>query len=169
MGSRARGLSSCSSQALEDRLNSCGTQTVSPWHGMWDIPGSGIEPVSPAIGRRILYHWATREAPSFFSKGFLMYIILVDIWIFWFRSLGWEESPGEGLPTPVFWPREFHGLYSSWGRKESDMTERISLPLPLFYYNHCCSEYLMYIFAHMSNTMYDLHLKFIYINIYIIK
>ena len=27
---------------------------------------------------------------------------------------------------PVFWPREFHGLYSSWGRKESDMTKRLS-------------------------------------------
>ena len=26
------------------------------------------------------------------------------------------------LPTPVFWPREFHGLYSPWGHKELDMT-----------------------------------------------
>ena len=32
----------------------------------------------------------------------------------------------ERLP-PVFWPGEFHGLYSPWGRKESDMTERLSL------------------------------------------
>ena len=31
------------------------------------------------------------------------------------------------LPTPVFWPGEFHGLYSPWGRKESDTTERLSL------------------------------------------
>ena len=29
----------------------------------------------------------------------------------------------ERLPTPIFWPREFHGLYSPWGCKESDMTE----------------------------------------------
>ena len=29
----------------------------------------------------------------------------------------------ERLPTPVFWPREFHRLYSPWGRKESDTTE----------------------------------------------
>ena len=29
----------------------------------------------------------------------------------------------ERLPTPVFWPREFHGWYSPWGHKESDMTE----------------------------------------------
>ena len=40
----------------------------------------------------------------------------------WIPGLG--RSPGEGkrLPTPVFWPGEFHGLYSPWGRKESDTT-----------------------------------------------
>ena len=31
------------------------------------------------------------------------------------------------LPTPVFWPGEFHGLYSTWGGKESDTIERLSL------------------------------------------
>ena len=29
----------------------------------------------------------------------------------------------ERLPSPVFWPRDFHGLFSLWGCKESDMTE----------------------------------------------
>ena len=29
----------------------------------------------------------------------------------------------ERLLTPVFWPGEFHGLYSPWGCKESDTTE----------------------------------------------
>ena len=33
----------------------------------------------------------------------------------------------ERLPTPVFWPGEFHEAYSPWGRKESDTTERLSL------------------------------------------
>ena len=33
----------------------------------------------------------------------------------------------ERLPTPVFWPGEFQGPNSSWGLKESDMTERLSL------------------------------------------
>ena len=33
----------------------------------------------------------------------------------WVRSLGWEDPQRkERLPTPVFWPGEFHGL-SSWG------------------------------------------------------
>ena len=42
---------------------------------------------------------------------------------------GLGRSPGEGkwLLTPVLWPGEFHGLYSPWGRKESDMTEQLSL------------------------------------------
>ena len=30
------------------------------------------------------------------------------------------------LPTPVLWPGEFHGLYSPWGCKDSDTTERYS-------------------------------------------
>ena len=35
----------------------------------------------------------------------------------------------ERLPTPVFWPREFHGLYNPWDCKESDTTEQLSLHL----------------------------------------
>ena len=38
----------------------------------------------------------------------------------------------EKLPTPVFWPGKFHGLYRPWGHKESDATERLSLSLFFF-------------------------------------
>ena len=38
----------------------------------------------------------------------------------------------ERLPALVFWPREFHRLYSPRGRKESDTTERLALSLALF-------------------------------------
>ena len=47
------------------------------------------------------------------------------------RSLGWEDPlEKEMQPTPVFLPGESHGQrtligYSPWGRKESDMTERL--------------------------------------------
>ena len=42
------------------------------------------------------------------------------------------EKQKSGIPTPVFLLGEFHGQrslagYSPWGRKESDMTERLSL------------------------------------------
>ena len=44
----------------------------------------------------------------------------------WVGKIPWRREP---LPTPVFWPREFHGLYSPWGRKESDTAEQLSLSL----------------------------------------
>ena len=46
------------------------------------------------------------------------------------QSLGWKIPwRREWLPTPVFWPGEFHGLCSPWGCQESDMTEWLSLSL----------------------------------------
>ena len=42
-------------------------------------------------------------------------------------GLGRSAGEGKGYPTPELWPGEFHGLYSPWGRKESDTTERLSL------------------------------------------
>ena len=42
----------------------------------------------------------------------------------WVGKMPWRR---ERLPTPVFWPRKFHGLYSPWGHKESDTMERLSL------------------------------------------
>ena len=43
---------------------------------------------------------------------------------------GSGRSPGEGKGYPlVFWPGKFHALYSPWGCKESDTTDRVSLAL----------------------------------------
>ena len=51
---------------------------------------------------------------------------------------GSGRSPGEGngTPTPVLLPGQFHGLrslvgYSSWGRKKSDTTERFHFHFPV--------------------------------------
>ena len=44
----------------------------------------------------------------------------------WVRKIPWRR---EWLPTPVYWPGEFHGLYTPWGHKGSDATERFSLSL----------------------------------------
>ena len=42
----------------------------------------------------------------------------------WVQSLGWGDSLEKGKAThSIFWPGEFHGLYRSWGHKESDTTE----------------------------------------------
>ena len=42
----------------------------------------------------------------------------------WVGKIPWRK---ERLPTSVFWPGEFHKLYSPWGRRESDRTEQLSL------------------------------------------
>ena len=50
------------------------------------------------------------------------------------RSLGWEDPLENGRgwqPTPVFFPREFHGQrslasYSPWGCKELDTTDLLT-------------------------------------------
>ena len=44
----------------------------------------------------------------------------------WVGKISWRR---ERLPTPVFSHREFHGLYSPWGCRESDNTEQLSLSL----------------------------------------
>ena len=46
------------------------------------------------------------------------------MWETWVGKIPWRR---ERLPTLVSWPGEFHRLYSPQGRKEWDMTERLSL------------------------------------------
>ena len=49
-----------------------------------------------------------------------------EIWETWLQSLGWEDPlERERLPTPVFWPREFHGVYCPWGCKELNAPEQL--------------------------------------------
>ena len=48
----------------------------------------------------------------------------------WVGKIPWRR---ERLPSPVFWPGEFHGLYNPWGHEKSDTTERLSLTYLLAY------------------------------------
>ena len=74
----ARGLSSCGSRALERRLSSC-----SAWaqvlHGMWDLPGPGFKPMSPALAGG----FSTTAPPgkpqeTCFYFRFLIFLFLFD-------------------------------------------------------------------------------------------
>ena len=50
-----------------------------------------------------------------------------EMWEIWVQSLAWEDPlKKRTLPTPVFWPGKFHGLFNPWGHKESDTTQRLS-------------------------------------------
>ena len=66
-------LSSCGLQALERRLSSCGAR-AQLLRGMWDLPGPGIEPVSPALAGGFLTTVPPGKPPpecfSIFFKAF---------------------------------------------------------------------------------------------------
>ena len=74
-----------------------------------------------------IFLWKWQET---FKKALVAQLVknLPAMWKTWVWSLGWEDPlEKEKLPVLVFWPGEFHGLYSPWGHKWSDMTERLSL------------------------------------------
>ena len=136
-----------------EALLSIGFSRQEYWRGLpcpppGDLPDSGIEPAS--LGRRILYHCAictytnssswqwTHEEKYCSSPSILLLELLLRVWASlvgqlvknppamretWVQSLGWEDPP----PIRVFWPGEFHQLYSPWGRKESGRTGWLSL------------------------------------------
>ena len=72
------------------------------------------------IGYQLQYSWTflvaqlVKNPPAMWETWF-------DLWV---GKTPWRR---ERLPIPVFWPGEFHGLYSPWGHKESDTTEWLSL------------------------------------------
>ena len=100
------------------------------------IPGSGRS-TGEGMGYTLQYSWASLVAQLVKNllatrrPGFHP----------WVGKIPWRR---ERLPTPVFRPGEFHGLYSPWGGKESDTTERLSLsPVD-------STEYMMFCFSQCS-------------------
>ena len=82
------------------------------------LPGLGRS-AGKGIGYPLQYSWASLVAQLVKNPPLM--------WETWVRCLAWEYPLEKGKATqriPVFWPAElFHGLYSSWGCKESDTTE----------------------------------------------
>jgi len=68
------------------------------------IPGLGRS-AGEGIGYPLQYSWASLVAQLVKN--------LPIMWETW--KIPWRR---ERLHTPVFWPGEFHGLYSPWGCKE---------------------------------------------------
>ena len=79
------------------------------------------------------------------------------MWETWFQFLSWK-IPGrrERLPTPVFWSREFHGLYSPRGRKELDTTEWLSLHFTSSVCVCMCVCVCIYIYIHTPDFVASL-------------
>ena len=99
-----------------------------PFSSLGTPPNPGIEPTSltsPAL------------AGGFFTSSFTWLSRCLRWWWIhlhcrrpgfspWNEKLPWRK---ELLATPVFWPGEFHGRYSTWGHKESDTTGQLLLSL----------------------------------------
>ena len=85
------------------------------------IPGQE-DPLKKGKATQPKYSWASlvaqlvKNLPTWGRPGF-------DPWV---GKILWRR---ERLPTPVFWPGEFHGLYSACGPEELDSTKWLSLSL----------------------------------------
>ena len=74
----AHGLSSCDSRALEHRLNNCGSWALLLC-SMWNLPGPGIEPMSPALAGRLFTTELPGKSLNSFFKYFILYWRIVDL------------------------------------------------------------------------------------------
>ena len=70
-GSKCEAFSSCGSWAPERRLSSCGLR-AQLLRGMWDLPGPGLEPVSPALAGGFLTTAPPGEPSIIFQRKSLL-------------------------------------------------------------------------------------------------
>ena len=108
-------------------------------------PGAGSQPVSswPPRTQQKGWGWGLRNGIYFFgAKNKKAYSVSLEaqtimnpsvIMETWVRSPGWENPLEEEMaahsvffPGKCLWTEEPGGLYSPWGREESDMTERLN-------------------------------------------
>ena len=77
--------------------------------------------------RCFLFHFGRQEAQS---KKMVTQLVknLPAMWNIWVQSLGWEDSLEKGTSTLSSSLKNSMGLYGPWGCKESEATERLSLP-----------------------------------------
>ena len=92
--------------------NSAGKESTCSGRDPSSIPRLGRS-TDDGIGYPLQYSWASLVAQLVKNPPAMRQT--------WVWSLFWEDPwRRERLPTPVFWPGEFHGLCSPWGPKEPD-------------------------------------------------
>ena len=78
--------------------------SYSAYQAPWTVVTIGLEKSLSRFTTASLVAQLVKNPPAMWETRF-------DPWV---GKIPWRR---EGLPTPVFWPREFHGLYSPWGWK----------------------------------------------------
>ena len=71
--SHCSGFSCGRARALERMLSSCGTRAYLP-RGMWDLPGPGIEPVSPALAGGFLTTGPPGKSMNMMNFAFVIHL-----------------------------------------------------------------------------------------------
>ena len=119
-----RGIESIGRSGGSAALGAFGSSTGFPGSsaGKESICNAGDTNLIPASGRSagypLQYSWASlvaqlvKNLPTMQRPWF-------DPWV---GKILWRRKR---LLPPVFWSGEFHGLYSPWGGKESDMTQQL--------------------------------------------
>ena len=107
-GSGACGLTGCCLWEPEHRLGSCGTQALL-FHGIWDPPWSGIEPVSPAFAGGFF----TTEPPG--KPSLVLCYMILHIGSSHCREMG-KSHPLHGviLLLKVIWGYHFSSSSVYW-------------------------------------------------------
>ena len=95
--------------------SSVGKESASNAGDPGSIPGSERS-IEEGLGHPLQYSWASLVAQLVKNPPATQ-----ETWV---GKIPWRR---ERLPTPVFWPGDFHGRCIPWGRKELDRTERLSL------------------------------------------
>ena len=91
----------CFPDSSVDRKSTCNAGDPSLICGLGRFAGE-------VIGYPLQYSWAS-----------LVVQLPLAMWETWVWSLDCKDSRRRGrLPTPVFWPGEFHGLSSPWGHRD---------------------------------------------------
>ena len=110
------------------------------WEGLDHLPASlmGFPHSSGGIKETLVWFLGQKELLEK-RKAAHFSIFGLPLWLSWYRiclqcgrpefdprigKIPWRR---ERLPTPVFWPGESNGVFSPWGHKELDKTERLSL------------------------------------------
>ena len=104
--------------------SSVGKESTCNARGPSSIPGLGRS-TGEGIGYLLQHSWAFLVAQLLKNPPAMR-----ETWV---QFLGWEDPLEKGrLPTPVFWPGEFHGLYSPWGHREMNRTRLSDFHFKLF-------------------------------------
>ena len=113
----SKDFSSYSPRALEHGLSSCGTQAQLLWD-MWDLPGPGIEPVSPASAGRFFTTEPSGMPQHIRFWNYYVYpptlrclTLDLNLWYIWFGKTIGGSQPSSILISRHF---QFPQVGTSW-------------------------------------------------------